>query len=186
MILRWGIASAGAISHDFAVALATLPSSEHQIIAVAARELDRAKTFAELHKIPKAYGSYEELAKDPNVGRLFLCKFYSFLIISFFLQFKDVIYVGVIHPLHYDVSILMLNHEKHVLCEKPLCLNEKQVRKLINYAKEKKRFLMEAVWSRFLPSYQYLKEQIQNNVLGEIEEVDVQFGFDLLKVDRIM
>uniref|UniRef100_A0A8C9DDC4 Dihydrodiol dehydrogenase n=1 Tax=Prolemur simus TaxID=1328070 RepID=A0A8C9DDC4_PROSS len=68
MALRWGIVSAGFISSDFTAVLRTLPSSEHQVVAVAARDLSRAKEFARKYDIPKAYGSYEELAKDPNVG----------------------------------------------------------------------------------------------------------------------
>nr|KAF6409590.1 dihydrodiol dehydrogenase [Rousettus aegyptiacus] len=68
MALRWGIVSAGLICSDFTTMLRTLPRSEHQVVAVAARDLSRAKEFARKHDIPKAYGSYEELAKDPNVG----------------------------------------------------------------------------------------------------------------------
>lgn len=68
MATRWGIASAGKISHDFVTALATLPPDEHQVVAVAAQELDRAETFATEHNIPIAYGSYEELAKNPDIG----------------------------------------------------------------------------------------------------------------------
>jgi dihydrodiol dehydrogenase / D-xylose 1-dehydrogenase (NADP) len=70
MATRWGIASAGKISHDFVTALSTLPSEEHRLVAVAAQQLDRAQTFATEHNIPKAYGSYEELAKDPDVGKI--------------------------------------------------------------------------------------------------------------------
>jgi dihydrodiol dehydrogenase / D-xylose 1-dehydrogenase (NADP) len=68
MATRWGIASAGKISHDFVTALSTLPPEEHQVVAIAAQQLDRAKIFAAEHNIPVAYGSYEELAKDPDVG----------------------------------------------------------------------------------------------------------------------
>lgn len=70
MATRWGIASAGKISHDFTTALATLSDKEHQVVAIAARDLVRAKNFAKLHKIRKSYGSYEELAKDPDVGMI--------------------------------------------------------------------------------------------------------------------
>lgn len=69
MAIKWGIASAGKISHDFVTAVRTLPASEHEIVGVAARELSRAQSFSELHKIKKAYGSYEELAKDKDIGR---------------------------------------------------------------------------------------------------------------------
>uniref|UniRef100_A0A2K5SD99 Dihydrodiol dehydrogenase n=1 Tax=Cebus imitator TaxID=2715852 RepID=A0A2K5SD99_CEBIM len=68
MAVCWGIVAAGLISSDFTAVLQTLPRSEHKVVAVAARDLSRAKEFAQKHNIPKAYGSYEELAKDPNVG----------------------------------------------------------------------------------------------------------------------
>lgn len=69
MALRWGIVSAGLISHDFVNALSTLLKTEHQVLAVAARKLPSAKDFANLHGIPKAYEGYEALAKDPEVGK---------------------------------------------------------------------------------------------------------------------
>lgn len=71
MALRWGIASAGSISHDFVTALGTLPSDEHQVVAVAARDMIRAQKFADRHDIPKAYGDdgYADLGKDPEVGK---------------------------------------------------------------------------------------------------------------------
>lgn len=67
--LRWGIASAGKISHDFCVALSTLPFDEHQAVAVAARDQKRAQEFATKHEIPKAFGSYVELAECEDVGK---------------------------------------------------------------------------------------------------------------------
>lgn len=68
MATRWGIAGAGKISHDFVSAVGSLPKSEHQLVAVAARDAQRAKDFSELHNIRNAYGSYTELANDENVG----------------------------------------------------------------------------------------------------------------------
>ena len=67
MALRWGICSAGKISHDFVVGLKTLPETEHQVVAVAATSLDSASKFAETHSIPRHYGSYDELANDTEV-----------------------------------------------------------------------------------------------------------------------
>lgn len=165
MALKWGISSAGRISNDFVNAVGTLNEAEHQVIAVAARDLNRAKEFAERFCIPKAYSSYLELAEDPEV---------------------EVVYIGTLHPKHLEVGLLMLEHGKHVLCEKPLCMNEKQVRELVTYAKQKNLFLMEAIWSRLFPSYQYVRQQIQSGKLGEILSVDVDFGFArLADVDRI-
>lgn len=155
MSLKWGIASAGLIAHDFANALGTLSEEDHQIVAVAARDLIRAKDFAQRFEIPNAYDSYLKLAQDPNV---------------------EIVYIGVLIPQHYEVSVLMLDHGKHVLLEKPMCSNGKQVRKLVAHAKQKNLFLMEAIWSRFFPSYQYIRKQIAVGKLGEIISVDASFG----------
>jgi dihydrodiol dehydrogenase / D-xylose 1-dehydrogenase (NADP) len=83
MATRWGIASAGKISHDFVTALSTLPSEEHKVVAVAAQQLDRAQTFACEHHIPNAYGSYEELAKNPDVGKYISLFWSTFLCLVF-------------------------------------------------------------------------------------------------------
>lgn len=165
MALKWGIAAAGKISHDFVNAVGTLSEDDHQVVAVAARDLGRSQEFAERFGIPKAYGSYSELAQDPNV---------------------EAVYVGTLNPQHLEVALLMLEHGKHLLVEKPLCMNEKQAHKLITYAERKKLFLMEAIWSRFFPSYQYVQKQIKNGMLGDITSVEVEFGFGSLdKVDRL-
>ncbi|KDR09314.1 trans-1,2-dihydrobenzene-1,2-diol dehydrogenase-like [Zootermopsis nevadensis] len=164
MATRWGIASAGKISHDFVTALNTLPSEEHRVIAVAAQQLDRAKTFATEHNIPNAYGSYEELAKDPDV---------------------EVVYIGAINTLHLDIGKLMLDNGKHVLCEKPLTVNLKQTTELINYAKEKKLFLMEAIWSRCFPAYEAVKKELEAGTMGEVLQVIANFGVVVADVDRV-
>lgn len=163
--LKWGIASAGSISKDFVNAIQTLSKDDHQVVAVGARDLSRAKKFAERFDVPKAYGSYLELAQDPNV---------------------EIAYVGTLNPWHLDVSLLMLKHGKHVLCEKPLAMNEKQAKQMIAYAKEKKLFFMEGIWCRFFPSYQYVRKQIKSGALGDILSVKAEFGIkDLDKVDRL-
>ena len=155
MALKWGIASAGKISFDFVNALGTLNPKEHQVVAVAARDFDRAAKFANRFDIPKVYSSYLQLAQDPNI---------------------EVVYVGSVQTQHFKVTHLMLEHGKHVLCEKSLCMNEKQARTLINFARQKKLFLMEAIWSRCFPSYNYIRQQIENGKLGDIQSVEVEFG----------
>jgi dihydrodiol dehydrogenase / D-xylose 1-dehydrogenase (NADP) len=70
MATRWGIASAGRISHDFVTAVSVLSPDEHKVMAIAARSLDRAKEFAEKHNIPKSYSSYEQLAADADIGEI--------------------------------------------------------------------------------------------------------------------
>lgn len=155
MALKWGIVSVGNISHDFVNALSTLNTDEHKVVAVAARDLDRAEKFAKLFDIPQFYGNYSELAQDPDI---------------------EVVYIGTLHMQHLNISMLMLDRGKHVLCEKPLCMNEKQVRQLTAFAKEKKLFLMEGIWSRCFPSYQYVRNQIVNGKLGEIQSIEIEMG----------
>jgi len=156
--LRWGILSAGKISHDFAVATAELPKDEHQVVAVGARDLIRATEFAKIHKIPKAYGSYEQLVKDSEI---------------------DVVYVGSIHPQHLELVKLSLDHGKHVLCEKPLGMNVKETKEMLEYAQSKQLFLMEAIWSRFFPLYVELRKRLESNSLGDVLQVMVTFGLSL-------
>lgn len=89
------------------------------------------------------------------------------------------------NPQHLEIASLFLEHGKHVLCEKPLCMNYKQSKQLTDLAKSKNLFLMEAIWSRFFPAYQYTRQQIKNGALGEIKEVEVAFGFNLSSIDRL-
>ncbi|KAJ8922758.1 hypothetical protein NQ315_007793 [Exocentrus adspersus] len=164
MALKWGIASAGKICNDFVVAVKALPPEDHQIVAVAARSLTSAEKFATTHGIPRAYEGYKKLAEDANV---------------------DVVYVGVLNPQHYEVSKMMLENGKHVLCEKPFTMNEKQTRKLIEIARAKKLFVMEAIWSRFFPAYRELGRIIEAGDIGEVIQVTVDFGVPIAKNDRI-
>lgn len=147
MALKWGIAAAGKISNDFVVALKALPSDSHQAVAVAARSLASAEKFAKTHEIPYAYEGYLQLAQDKTV---------------------DIVYVGVLNPQHYEVSKLMLENGKHVLCEKPFTMNEKQTRKLMEIAKARKLFIMEAIWSRCFPVYRELRRVIEAGDIGEV------------------
>ena len=156
MALRWGICSAGKISHDFLVGLKTLPETSHKVVAVAARSLDSAQSFAATHSIPRSYGSYDELAADPEV---------------------DVVYIGTIHPTHLSSAKKMLEAGKPVLCEKPLTMNAEETRAMIALAKEKNLFLMEAVWMRYFPVMFELRRLIAEGAIGEVRYVNVTFGF---------
>ncbi|XP_051727042.1 trans-1,2-dihydrobenzene-1,2-diol dehydrogenase-like [Ctenopharyngodon idella] len=163
MAIRWGICSAGKISHDFTVALKTLPPEQHQVVAVAARDLKRAQEFAQKHSISRAYGSYEELAKDPEI---------------------DVVYVGTIHPHHLSVGSLFMNAKKNILCEKPLAMNLKEVQELIATAKKNDVFLMEAVWTRFFPASVEISRLLSQKEVGEVKVVRADFGVPLIHVVR--
>ncbi|XP_061567213.1 trans-1,2-dihydrobenzene-1,2-diol dehydrogenase-like [Cololabis saira] len=163
MATRWGICSAGKISHDFTVALKTLPAEDHQVVAVAARKLEDAQKFANKHSIPRAYGGYQELAADPDI---------------------DVVYIGVIHPYHLKTCLLFTNAKKHVLCEKPLAMNTKEVKEMLDSAKRNDVFLMEAVWTRFFPASVEIRRLLARGELGEVKMVRSEFCVPLMDVPR--
>jgi predicted dehydrogenase len=133
--------------------LSILPDAN--VCAVASRDLNRAKDFARTHRIEKAYGTYEELARDPDI---------------------DVVYIATPHPWHCENTLLCLQHNKAVLCEKPLAMNEREVLKMVSTAREKNLFLMEALWTRFLPSILKAMEVIAAGELGEVRHIKSDFG----------
>ncbi|GIY49183.1 trans-1,2-dihydrobenzene-1,2-diol dehydrogenase [Caerostris darwini] len=166
MATKWGVVSAGKISHDFVTAVQSIQEKGlHEFVAVAARNVASANEFAQSHGIQKAYGSYEALAQDPDI---------------------EVVYVGTIASHHFAVGKLMLESGKHVLMEKPMTLNLKQTKELIEIARKHKRFLMEAIWSRFFPAYKCLMELIEKGTIGDIVHVNVNFGIPLLDSERVM
>ncbi|CAI5790705.1 trans-1,2-dihydrobenzene-1,2-diol dehydrogenase-like [Podarcis lilfordi] len=162
---RWGICSAGKISHDFLVALKTLPPEDHKVVAIASRELSRAQEYAKNHSIPKAYGSYAELAQDPDV---------------------DVVYVGVVHPHHLPATLLFIQAGKNVLCEKPLGMNAAEVKKMVQAAREKEVFLMEACWTRFFPALEKIRSLLHQRTVGDVLVVQAEFGVPILTVPRVV
>lgn len=89
------------------------------------------------------------------------------------------------NPQHYEVAALMLENGKHVLCEKPLTINQKQTKKLVELARAKKLFLREAVWSRSFPAYKELTRQINAGAIGDVKYVQVNFGFVLDDIERV-
>uniref|UniRef100_UPI00358E201B trans-1,2-dihydrobenzene-1,2-diol dehydrogenase-like n=1 Tax=Myxine glutinosa TaxID=7769 RepID=UPI00358E201B len=160
---RWGVCGAGKISHDFTTVLRTMSADEHQVVAVAARDVGKAKSFAQLYGIPKAFGSYAELAQDPDI---------------------DVIYIGVIHPKHLSVGLQMLAGNKPVLCEKPFTMNVCETQELINAAQARGLFLMEAMWTRFFPVYQEICSALKRDEMQDVRLVRAEFGANLTNVPR--
>ncbi|KAK9880770.1 hypothetical protein WA026_013091 [Henosepilachna vigintioctopunctata] len=161
--LRWAIVGAGNISHDFVTAIQIFPDS-HSVVAVGSANRANAEKFAKEHNIPKAYEGYEGIAKDEEV---------------------DVVYIGNLNFQHYASTKLMLEHGKPVLCEKPFTMNEKQTTDLIELARAKKVFLMEAVWSRCFPVYKKIRELIDEGVIGDVMFANVNFGFNLQNNERM-
>ncbi len=160
--LNFSILCAGHIAETMARTVSKM--DEVVPYAVAARDLSRASRFAEKYGFQKAYGSYEELVNDADV---------------------DLVYVASPHSLHYEHAKLCLLHGKHVLCEKPMTVNAKQAKELFRLAKERKLFIMEAVWTRFQPFAAKLKEVLDSGAIGDLQTMLVTFGQDLRHVERL-
>jgi predicted dehydrogenase len=152
--IRWGILGCGRIARKFAADLTLVQDA--RLMAVAARNLETAEAFSRDFPAPHVHGSYEALVADPEV---------------------DVIYVATPHALHHEHTLLCLENKKAVLCEKAFALNFRQAKEMVDLSRKKRVFLMEALWSKFLPQYQKLQELIKAGELGEIMTVIVDFGF---------
>lgn len=155
--IRWGILGCGRIARKFASDLARVPDAK--LVAAGSRAIETAADFAREFGASGIHGSYEELASNPNV---------------------DIIYIATPHHLHHANTLLCLEHGKAVLCEKPFALSAIQASEMIACAKSRKLFLMEALWTKFIPHYNKLMEMVHNGDLGTIRSMQVRFGF---KVD---
>lgn len=151
---RWGILAPGKMSVKFSRGLQLLENAE--IYAVGSRDLQRAKKFAEEFGCKKYYGSYEELASDPDV---------------------EVVYVASPHSCHREHTLLCLKNGKNVICEKAFAMNCSEVSQMISEAKKRKLFLMEALWPPFQPNYKKASEIIKSGVLGKIYHLYGYFSF---------
>ena len=152
--IRWGILGTGGIANTFATGLSFLPHAE--LVAVGSRKQETADAFADKYNIPHRHAGYESLASDPGV---------------------DAIYVCTPHPMHRDASMLCLQGGKAVLCEKPFTINAAEAQELITYARQHRLFLMEAMWTRFLPLMGKVRELLAQKVIGEVRTVMADFGF---------
>lgn len=152
--IKWGIIGTGVIARKFAEGLSVLPDAE--LTAVASRTQESAKSFGAEFNIPHRHAGYEALAQNPAV---------------------DVAYIATPHPMHYENSRLCLQAGKAVLCEKAFTLNANQAQELIDLARAKKLFLMEAMWNRFTPAVVRLRQLLAEGVIGEIKMITADLGF---------
>jgi predicted dehydrogenase len=152
--IRWGIMGCGRIASKFAADLNLVEDGE--LIAVASRNQESADEFCKQYPAKYRHNSYELLARNEEV---------------------DIIYVATPHALHHENTILCLQNLKPVLCEKAFAINSFQAKEMIGLAKKNKVFLMEALWTKFMPHYKLVMEMIKNGELGVIKSVLVNFGF---------
>jgi predicted dehydrogenase len=157
--IHWGILGTGWIANEFAQGLAELDDAE--LVAVGSRTASSASRFADRFQVPRRHASYQALAEDPDV---------------------DVIYVATPNPLHREHCLLCLASGKPVLCEKPFALNAVQARDMVRAAREKKVFLMEAMWSRFFPLMGKVRALVDEGAIGEVQvlvaDLCIHFDFD--------
>lgn len=150
--LKWGILGPGNIARDFAQALNRVNG---EVYAVASRNKERAEKFAKENNVKKAYGSYDEIIKDEDI---------------------DVVYIATPHSNHYEYIIKSLNNNKHVLCEKAITVNEKELEEALKIARKKNLVLEEAMTLFHMPLYEKVIKKINNEDLGKVNMVQVSFG----------
>lgn len=158
--LRWGIAATGKIAASMCTALRTLPEAE--VVAVGSRSQSAADAFAQQLGIPRAHGSYEALWADPDV---------------------DIVYVASPHSHHHAMTIAALEAGKHVLCEKAFAINAAQAREMVEAARRNDRFLMEAMWTWFIPAVVDIRQRVLDGEIGELKVVEANFGIPVTDPD---
>ncbi|MER8186434.1 Gfo/Idh/MocA family oxidoreductase [Kitasatospora sp. NPDC094015] len=151
--IRWGVLATGGIATAFTEDLLTVPGAEP--VAVASRSEASARAFAERHRIPRAYGSWAELAADDEV---------------------DAVYVAAPHTAHHAAARLLLEAGKAVLCEKPFTLNLAEAEDLVALARARGRFLMEAMWMYLDPTVRRVAELVRDGAIGEVRCLQAEFG----------
>ncbi|MDB1088969.1 Gfo/Idh/MocA family oxidoreductase [Streptomyces sp. ACA25] len=151
--VRWGILATGSIASRFVTDLRTVPDA--RVAAVGSRSAGSAQAFAERFGIPRAHGSWAELAADSDV---------------------DVIYVATPHNAHRAAVLACLEAGKPVLCEKPFTLNEDEAQELVRTARERGVFLMEAMWTYCNPVMRQVAALVRDGAVGEVRAVHADFG----------
>lgn len=152
--IRLGILGPGAI---FRRVMTDMHNAKNiRITAVASRSEERAKAAAALSGAEHIFTSYEDMAACPDV---------------------DLVYIATPHPMHKEHAMLCMRNKKHVICEKPMALNEKETAEMAACARENGVFLMEAMWTRFFPAMNRVRELIKSGAIGDIKHVEAKFSY---------
>jgi predicted dehydrogenase len=152
--MKWGVIATGGIAQ--AVTADMLKVEGVTVLAVSSRDVTRAQAFADRFGIERAYGDYHDLLADPDV---------------------DVVYVATPHGQHHEVTLAALDAGKHVLCEKAFALTVSDAEEMVEKARSKNLFLMEAMWTRFNPLIRKVHEAVTGGEIGEVRSVRASFGF---------
>jgi predicted dehydrogenase len=151
--MKWAILGTGKIATRFAEALNNIPEKA-ELLAVGSRKKETGDVFGDKFNIPRRYTNYEDVAADPDV---------------------DIMYIGTPGVYHLRDVTMSLNHGKHVLCEKAFSINAKQAKAMIDLAREKKLFLMEAMWTRFFPIHVRIRELLKEGAIGTPNGITINF-----------
>lgn len=155
--IKWGIMGTSNIAHHFA---SQFEDDQAEIEGVASRTLQKAYEFSTRYNVKKAYGTYEELAFDPEI---------------------DILYIATPNQSHYKNMLMALKADKHVLCEKPITLNKQQLDAVLTLAKNKNLFVAEAMTIYHMPLYKTLKKNIETGKYGKLQKIQTQLGITLEK-----
>lgn len=162
-VLRVGIVGAGRIA---AVAAKTLNAmQECEAYAIGSRQQEKADAFAREWNMPKAYGSYKELIADPDV---------------------DLLYIATPHSHHYDVTRQAIEAGKPCLVEKSFMANYKEAKAIVDLARERKVFLAEAIWTRYQPAVQIVKQLIDDGRIGDLQLITATLCYPISQKPRIL
>lgn len=153
-MMKWGIYGAGGIAEAFANDFKKVAGSE--IIAAYARKPERSKLFCEKNGIERFYFDEDAFFSDKDI---------------------EVVYISTPHALHAEVAIKALKSGKHILCEKPFAMNADEAKRVMAVAREEKRFVMEALWTLFLPAINKVMEWVKADRIGTVKAVQANFGF---------
>lgn len=165
MATKWGCLGAGKISNDFFTAVKdNLPAEEHEFVAIAARDQKRAQALADKLGFKRAYGSYDEFINDPEV---------------------KIVYVSTINHVHAEQCIQLMNAGKNVLCEKPMTLNLKDAKRVLESAKKNNVFFIEGMWSRFFPVYAQVRKELSQQTIGKVKLLRAEFCMPIAGVERV-
>ncbi len=154
--VRWGILACGGIARKFASSIDVVDCAE--LLAVASASPGKAAAFAKDFGVESSYDSYAGLLADPSI---------------------DAVYVANTHNFHHETVLLALEAGKSVLCEKPLAINARQASEMIDLARERSCFLMEGMWTRFLPAVVQARKWIEEGRIGTPKQVYASFGFNM-------
>lgn len=168
MIMNFAIMATGAVADTMAYTLSKMCKTDKKLpltlYAVASRDLEKAKRFAQKWGFRKAYGSYQEMAQDPDI---------------------DLVYIATPHSHHYECARMCLTNGKHALVEKAFTVNTAQAKELVRLSEEKHLLLADAFWTRYLPAREMIDDILKKGIIGEITSIIADFGLPLEHTKRL-